>query len=383
MVDLSDVAVVDNHCHAVDADQQLPDVASWRARFTESPDPSTRARDAGDTAFYRRLLRRLAAFHGVAEDESAVLERRATLSTVELTAALVRDADIAGMVVDTGHPPAAQALSGQDLRTATGVPQGDLLRLELLFQDLVAEHATLDDTLSALRVALADLRGQGLVGLKSIVGYRTGLDVRRWDGADQVAAFRSARAEVGATGAVRLGHQPLLDTMLHVALLAAAEQQAPVQFHVGYGDPDVDLRTASPLGLRAVLEEPAYRGAPVVLLHGCWPYVREGAFLASVYGNAFLDLSYGIPFLSLGELTAMTRAALGVAPFSKLMYSSDGSGVPELHWMGAHDGRRVLGRVLDELVADGDLDAGQARGAGERILAANAWELYGFAGLRP
>ena len=74
---------------------------------------------------------------------------------------------------------------------------------------------------------------------------------------------------------------------------------------------------------------------------------------------------------------------MGVAPFSKLMYSSDGSGVPELHWMGAHDGRRVLGRVLDELVADGDLDAGQARGAGERILAANAWELYGFAGDRP
>ena len=56
---------------------------------------------------------------------------------------------------------------------------------------------------------------------------------------------------------------------------------------------------------------------PVVLLHGCWPYVREGAYLASVYGNAHLDLSYAIPFLSAGEMRAMTRAALGVAPIDQ------------------------------------------------------------------
>lgn len=380
MLDLSSVAVVDNHCHAIYADQRILDVAHWRGRFTESPDRELRAHGAGDTAFYRRLTRRLAAFHDLAEDETILLDRRAELSTKELTGALLRDAQVAGLVVDTGYPPAAQALSGPELLVATGVPQVDLLRLELLFQDLVVQHDRLEDLVSALRVALEDLRGQGFAGLKSIVGYRTGLDVRRWDADDQAAAFAAARADVAATGSVRLGHQPLLDTLLHAALLVAAEQELPVQFHVGYGDPDVDLRVASPLHLRAVLEEPAYRGAPIVLLHGCWPYVREGAFLASVYGNAYLDLSYGIPFLSLGELTSMTRAALGVAPFAKLMYSSDGSGVPELHWMGAHDGRRVLGRVLDELVSDGDLDLDQAREAGERILAGNAWQLYGFAG---
>lgn len=378
MVDLTGVAVVDNHCHAVDRDQRTVDVTAWRGRFTESPDPQLRACDAGDTAFYGRLMRRLAAFHGVEQDEAAVLAARSRQSTAELTGALLRDADIAGLVVDTGHPPAAQALSGPDLAAATGVPQLDLLRVELLFQDLVAAHPLLGDVLDAVGDALQDLRAQGFAGLKSIVGYRTGLDVRRWDADEQQSAFAAARVEVAATGGVRLGHQPLLDTLLHAALRSAAEQEVPVQFHVGYGDPDVDLRAASPLGLRAVLEEPAYRGAPIVLLHGCWPFFREGAFLASVYGNAYLDLSYGIPFLSLGELTSMTRAALGVAPFSKLMYSSDGSGVPELHWMGAHDGRRVLGRVLGELVADGDLDEAQARDAGERILAGNAWQLYGF-----
>jgi predicted TIM-barrel fold metal-dependent hydrolase len=117
---------------------------------------------------------------------------------------------------------------------------------------------------------------------------------------------------------------------------------------------------------------------PVVLLHGCWPYFREGAYLASVYGNAFLDLSYAIPFLSTGEMTSMTRAALAAAPFTKIMYSSDGARVPELHWMGARDGRRAIGAVLGELVADGDLDNDEARRAGEGILRDNALRLYGF-----
>ena len=181
-------------------------------------------------------------------------------------------------------------------------------------------------------------------------------------------------------GSVRLGYQPLLDTLLHLAFEAAAAQQLPVQFHVGYGDPDADLRTAAPLELRDVLEEPGYRPMPVVLLHGCWPYVREGAYLAAVYGNVYLDLSFAIPFLSVAEMTSMARAAVGTAPATKLMYSSDGARVPELHWAGAHDGRRVLGAVLGELVSDGDLSLAEARQAGERILRGNARRVYGLTG---
>ena len=51
--------------------------------------------------------------------------------------------------------------------------------------------------------------------------------------------------------------------------------------------------------------------------------------------------------------------------------------------MGAHDGRRILGRVLGELVGDGDLDTGQAHDVARRVLAENAWQLYGFAGDAP
>ncbi len=377
-VDLSGIAVVDNHCHAVEARQDSTP-GGWPGYFTESPDPAMREHHAATTVFYSRLLRGMAWFHGVPADTDAVLAARAQLGTDELVRRLFADAGIGGVVVDTGYPAPEAAMSGDAFDRVSGAGRVSLLRLEVFFQQLVAEHASWPALLEAVQQAFLDVRAAGFAGFKSIVAYRTGLDVQRWSQADVRSAFQAARAEVGATGSVRLGHKPLLDTLLHAAFAAAAAQELPVQVHVGYGDPDVDLRAASPLQLRGVLEEPGYRGMPVVLLHGCWPYVREGAYLASVYGNAHLDLSYAIPFLSIGEMRSMTRAALGVAPVSKLMYSSDGARVPELHWLGARDGRRVLSEVLTELVYDGDLDADGARRAGEHVLRDNAARLYGVA----
>jgi hypothetical protein len=56
-IDLSDVPVIDNHCHAVEAVQSA-DPVLWRARFTESPDPTMGAEHVHHTAFYQRLMRR-------------------------------------------------------------------------------------------------------------------------------------------------------------------------------------------------------------------------------------------------------------------------------------------------------------------------------------
>jgi hypothetical protein len=358
-------------------------VRSWRRYFTESPDESMRTHHVAHTAFYRRLIRAMSQYFGVAGSEESVLEARAGRTTEELVSSMFRDASIAGVVIDTGYPEPDKVLPEGAFRSASAARRASLLRLEVRFQELVAEHKTYDGLVSAVRDELRGARRAGYAGFKSVVGYRTGLAVERWPAEDARSAFGRAREEVERSGAVRLGHKPLLDTLLHLAFEIAAAQELPVQFHVGYGDPDADLRKASPLELRNVLEERAYRSMPVVLLHGCWPYVREGAYLAAVYGNAYLDVSYAIPFLSRGEMLAMTRGALAAAPFTKVMYSSDGARIPELHWLGARDGRRALSAALGELVADGDLDVAEARRAGERILHDNAYELYGFASQVP
>src|SRR5207248_10054966 len=167
------------------------------------------------------------------------------------------------------------------------------------------------------------------------VGHRTQLDLRTWTVNDGEAAFAMARREVQGKRAIRLPDKPLVDTLSHVTFEEAARQELPVQFHPGYGDADADMLLANPLNLRAVLERREYRAMPVVLLHESYPYTQQGAYLATVYENVYFDLSYGIPFLGYHEMLEFTRAAFSLAPFAKLLYSSDAVGVPEVHSVGA------------------------------------------------
>jgi hypothetical protein len=377
-VDLSQVPLVDNHCHGLYREHGPMDVFAWRRMFTESSDESMQCEHVATTVFYRRLIREMAAFFGCAPEEEEVLAARAVWAPDDLIGTLLRAASFDTLLVDQGYPPRDQLRPDAEVAALAGCRAAPMLRVELLMQRLIVEHTTLEDVVAALRAALADLRAQGYVALKSIVAYRSGLQIQTWPAADVAAAFTQARQTAEREGSVRLGtaHKPLLDALLHVTFAEAARQEVPIQFHVGYGDTDADLLRANPLLLRAVLEERAYRGMPVVLLHECYPYTREGAYLATVYEHAYLDLSYGIPFLGYGEMLAFTRAALGVAPHSKLMYSSDAVGVPEQHWMSARMGRAILGQALGELVADGELDARQAEAAGAGVLCDNARRLY-------
>jgi hypothetical protein len=374
-VDLRDVPVVDNHCHGILRSQDFDDLVSWREAFTESADPGMPREHVASTAFYRRLIRTLASSFGCEPDEEAVLSARAGRDGLAHTAELLRAANVEALLTDTGYPPPEEVLPRDELAKLGDCRTEPMLRLETLMERLLSEHDSLEEAKEALAAALDDVRGQGYVALKSIAAYRTGLNVMEWTGEEAEASLvrfrRSARE-----GSERLAHKPLLDTLLHVAFAEAARQEVPVQFHVGYGDADTDLLLGNPLHLRAVLERPDYRGMPVVLLHECYPYTREGGYLAAVYENVYLDLSYGIPLLGYGEMFSFTHQALGVAPISKLLYSSDGIGVPELHWMSAIDGRHVLGQALEELVAHGEMSIPEAEAAGEDVLRGNAIRLY-------
>ena len=375
VVDLGNIPVVDTHCHGILRAQHFEGLPGWRRAFTESADPGMPRDHVASTAFYRRLTRALARFFDCEPDEETVLTARQNRDAKEHARDLLRAANVEALLVDTGYPPPEEVLPEAELQGLGNCHVGPMPRLEILMERLLSEHGSLEDVKEALVESLSDVRGGGYVALKSIVAYRTGLNVQEWTEEEAEASLRGYRRD-SREGAARLAHKPLLDTLLHVAFEQAARQEVPVQFHVGYGDADADLRLGNPLHLRAVLQRPDYRGMPVVLLHECYPYTREGGYLAAVHENVYLDLSYGIPLLGYGEMLSFTRAALGVAPASKLMYSSDGIGVPELHWMGALDGRRVLGEVLGEMVAYGELSVAEAERVGEGVLRGNAARLY-------
>jgi uncharacterized protein len=375
-IDLSSIPLADDHCHGIYQAQSPVDVAAWRGLFTESTDQGMRSKHVATTLFYRRLVREMAIFFDCEPTEDAVLSARQKLDAQDLIRRFLRAANFDVLFIDTGYPPQDLLLSDATVSDLANCRVAPMLRVELLMQRLIAENATLSAVIEALRAALSDVRGQGYVALKSIVAYRTGLDIRTWTIGDVEEAFTVARREVQEKGSIRLAHKPLLDSLLHVTFEEAARQELPIQFHTGYGDADADMLLANPLHLRAVLERKEYRAMPVVLLHESYPYTRQGAYLATIYENAYLDLSYGIPFLGYHEMLEFTRAAFSVAPYSKLLYSSDAVGVPEVHWVSALEGRRILGQVLGECVANGDLSQTEAEQAGAAVLHDNAIQLY-------
>lgn len=370
-MDLGGVPVLDQHAHNL----LTPEAAArtpFRAAFTEGHDPRVLAEHSQHSLFYRRSLREIAGLLGCDPTEDAILARRAELGLDELTRRCFAAANMEAVLMDDGFLP------GQILPIewhTQFVPVRRILRIEALAEDLLPDSASFDDFLARFRAAL-DPPPANVVGLKSIAAYRTGLVVGTWPWEMAARAWEAWTHSTPAGSRPRLANEVLVDTLLGHALELAAEHRLPVQFHTGFGDPDLDLRMANPLHLRSVFEDDRFKGVPIVLLHASYPFMREAGYLASVYPNAHLDLGLAVPFLSVSGMRGATRALLELAPTDKLMYSSDAHLIPELYYLAARWGRRVLGDCLEEAIRDGDLTATEADEVAEAVLRGNARELY-------
>jgi len=373
-MDLSAVPVVDNHCHSL-LREPVKERDRFRLLFTEAFSPSFATFVPG-MAYYQAALSELADELGVAAHEDDVLAARAAQDHAGWTSHLLHGANLDAMLVDDGVPPPSVSYTRPDLARLAGCAIGHVWRLETAAQELIMAHNHFDDLLDAWREGLRDLHGRGVISLKSIVAYRTGLAIEPADEAGAREGFVAVRRVAVRDGRVRLAHKALLEYLLHEALAAAAEQGVPIQFHTGYGDPDTDLRLGNPLHLRVIFEEPRYQGAPIVLLHESYPYTREAAYLTALYPHVYADLSYAVPTIGRAELLSMTRAALAVAPISKLLHSSDGHSIPEHTWLGARRGREIVATVLEEMVASRELSPTTAEEAGAALLRENARRVY-------
>jgi predicted TIM-barrel fold metal-dependent hydrolase len=299
------------------------------------------------------------------------LARRSALGPAEVTRRLLRASGTAHFLLDTGYErPGLLDLPG--MREAAGARADEIVRLEA-----VAEQAVLDGDGSAAGFAArfaAALSGRAAAaaGLKSIVGYRSGLD---FDPEPPAAAEVAAAAgawlrRIEATGRIRVDDPVLLRHLLWAGL----DLGLPLQLHTGFGDPDADLRRCDPLLLRGFLERTEPAGVPVMLLH-CYPYHRGAGYLAQAYPHVYLDVGLAINYTG-ARAAAVVAESLELAPFGKLLFSSDAWGPPELHYLGALLWRRATARVLGEWVAGGDWSQADALRVAEMVGAGNARRVY-------
>jgi hypothetical protein len=373
-LDLTSIPIVDNHCHSLLRDQP-PDDDAFRIHLTESYFPEIARDDVPHSLFYQWAIRELAALLDCEPTPAAVHAARRSRGLEWLTREIVQRANFKTWLIDTGY--GADTTFGLDeLRRLAPVRIEEVLRLEPMIEQLILGSTGFDDLIDAYRAALGDLRARGIVGLKSVIAYRSGLQLEVVDRATAAAAFAAAQESARRDGRLRIESKPLLDHLVVMAVEESARQGVPIQFHTGLGDPDLDLTKADPAALRLIFAD-RFRAAKIVLLHAGYPYVRSLAYLAAMYPNVYADMGEAVMFAA-GEATEITRELLGLAPASKILFSTDASLVPELYWVGARLGRRALGHVLDEHIADGAIDERTALDWAERILWRNSERVYGL-----
>lgn len=403
MLDLEELPLIDQHVHIFDRESDRPTFDPLRT-FTLGGDwvdflasgghaPTERERqqlyrNLQHTMTYQEALNVLARrLHCEPTPEALVAARgRAAADYPAYVRGLYAEVNLVANIVDLGYP---KNVSLEEFEELTGVPAHGLFRIEPLIGELWDQHDSLpslekefDD---GLRRVAADPR---IVSLKSVIAYRTGLAIDPLPATEVSAAVDRLKRDPESAGLLARIHVPrrtvadvkrLRDYLLWRALELSIELGLPFQIHTGMGDQDIEIKTARPGLLARVFRDEKLRHARIVMLHGSYPFYEEGAYLANVFPNVYLDLSEFNPFIGPG-VTRVISTILELAPFTKLLYSSDAFGSPELQWIAAKKGRRALSLALGAAVDVGSMTHDTARSAAALILADNVRALYGLEG---
>ncbi len=335
---VAEQALVDHHCHGVllarDADE-----ATLESMLTEGRGwPGGSVFDSQAGLAFRRLCPPVLGLPPHAEIGDYVA-RRAELGATEVSKRFLVAARVSVLCVDTGFTP-EPLTSPAGLGDLAGATAHEIVRLERVAEDVAAAGVGAAAFADAVRSALAT-RTASAVAVKSFAAYRTGLDLRAERPSDaEVAAAAGRWLASCRTGPPRLAEE----TLQRFLIWCGVDLRLPVQFHVGYGDSDVDLHRCNPLLLTPLLRAIRPTGVPVMLLHN-YPYHREAGYLAQVFPHVYVDA--GLATHNLGaRAPALLAEVLELAPFGKFLYSSDAFGLPELHYLGAALFRSALSSFL-------------------------------------
>lgn len=394
MLDFSDLPIVDAHCHPyMRADALSPE--EWVDALAFGGGSPAYLREGGievdagarrmlgrlkrDTLYFRFMLRRLAAYFGVEATVDAVVAARnraiAREGYAQYTGRLHRAGGIKALIVDDGYPLPQVKLD--KFRAEVGVEVLPVFRIEVLIQDLLDDDCGWAEFRQRYDESIAEALGKGgYRGLKSIIAYRTGLDIdpgSRSPDQGRVALERLRRARGRGGDPIK----SLRDHLFCRAIERCIDFDAPFQVHTGMGDWEVHLAACRPALLMELLRYPVYRACKFLLVHTGYPYHAEAGYLANALPNIWCDISEGLPFAGNAGKRIIAEV-LEMAPISRVCYGSDVYGSPEPFYTSALLGKQALGQALGELIDDGFLSVGDARDAARMILADNARELYGI-----
>lgn len=361
--------LVDHHVHGAATGDV--DGTGFEAGLTESPWPAPAGTTHLDSQVGFAVRRWCAPVLNLPPhaDADAYLARRRKLGAQEVTRRLLAASGVGWFLVETGYR-AEQTLGPVEMAAASGAVTSEVVRLESVAEEVAVSGV--DAAAFADRFASTlDERARHAVGLKSVIAYRYGLDFDpEPPSVDEVRRAAGQWLRRREASELRLTDPVLLRHLLWVGL----DRGLPLQFHVGYGDPDLTLHRCDPSLMTDFLRRVQDRQVPVMLLH-CYPYHRTAGYLAHVFPHVYLDVGLAVNYTG-ARCRAIVAESLEVAPFGKILFSSDAWGPAELHYLGAVLWRRAMAGVLGEWVESGEWSGADAVRVAQMVGAGNAKRVY-------
>src|ERR671923_2080518 len=304
-IDLSEVEIVDAHVHPYRLDDLVSRSSEGfdtRMMFLgEAFSSSSHVHDdlwsiadsfTDSTVFALAMRRWLAEHLGCEPTRDAVTTARAGAienDAAGYTKGLLDAAGIVAVLSDEGFPQ--PPIPADEFSKTVGVTVHRVARLEPWI--LLHRDGSFDELIGGVEAEATDAASDpNCVAFKSIVAYRTGLDVGKPSRRDAEEAFD--RWKGGGWKETREDAKPVRDFLIRRTLGVAAATDRVFHFHCGGGDPDIDLIHARPEHLFPLLVD--VQDQPVVLVHAGYPWVRDAAYIASVLPNVYLELSELIPW---------------------------------------------------------------------------------------
>ncbi|MEI4768716.1 amidohydrolase family protein [Psychrobacillus sp. FJAT-51614] len=378
-VSLSGIKVVDVHAHPFSASKELETPVSFLRKLSLSVIPEMFSSIdriekhqpyPGSNMWIQLLLRSMSNYYGCEEDLKSIVDIRNKKAKdySAYSIELFEDVNLVGTIMDFGYPQ--PPLNRKEFEKLCGTQVWEISRIEPVMTSLGKQNLSFDDFMEKYQNQLTrDLSKEEVVGLKTIIAYRSGLEVQEMNKEDAEKAYQEFLEND------RSPAKAFRDYCFHIAMEACTKADKFMHIHTGIGDGEVVMTKASPSFLLDTLRKEKYKNTKVHLVHGGYPWMEEAAFIVSILPNVYMDISLQNPFTGHGVERIISQV-LELAPFDKVMYGSDAFTVPEMNWMGVKLFIECFERVLNGWVEKDYMSAEKARYIGEMILYKNFEEAY-------
>jgi hypothetical protein len=387
-VDLTGADVIDAHCHPFRSQDLLdrdPRTFETRCMFLGTAlissnhanlEAAAFVEEMTETTMFGLALRRWIARHlGCEPTKDAVVAARDAALRADppgYVRGLLGSENVVAVVADEGYPqptiPRAEfeeALGGVTVHRVSRIePWIVEAREEGTFDAMVQRYEEIGHTAA---------RDPLLIGFKTIIAYRTGLDITDPTSSEAAAAYDRWRADDWRES--REHAKPVRDFLLRRAFAIAKEHDRVFHVHVGAGDPDVNLTHARPQDAFSFFVE--NQDIPILMIHSGWPWVAEATYIGTVLPNVYMDISELVPW-GWGQTDWSLEMILGSVPGAKVLHGCDESSEPEMFPVSAWMVREALERVLGTFVDRDYLSTDDAESIGRGVLAENVRKLHGI-----